>query len=143
MDFSDRRQFWWRYMAGPAAVIACVGLAYSTGPVLAAHEGGGRLGAWTATQVLCSHNGCGEVGTFLSADGREHRDRVQLAGTRSAPVGSALAAVDSGGEEVYRPGAPGWWHNLVGAAAAGLVGAAWVWTFPVRVLRRRRARARS
>ena len=83
-----------------------------------------------------------EVGTFLSADGRDQRDRVQLAGTKSAPVGSALAAVDSGGEEVYRPGAPGWWHNLVGAAAAGLVGAAWAWTFPVRVLRRRRARAR-
>ncbi|WP_327291977.1 hypothetical protein [Streptomyces sp. NBC_01198] len=133
------RRFLWRYIAGPAALIVCLALAFATGPRWDAHHGGGRAGTWTAAQVLCSHHGCGEVGDFRSADGTEHRDRVQMAGSESAPIGSARNAVDSGGDEVYPPGDPGWWHEPAGAAVAGIVAAAWLWTFPVRALRRRRA----
>lgn len=138
MYFPGWRQFWWRYVAGPGALIVCVALVFATGPRWAAHQGRGHLGTWTATQVLCSHNNCGEVGDFQSGDEAHHRDRVQMAGVKSAPIGSALAAVDSGGDEVYPPGDSGWWHDPLGAAVAGIVAVAWLWTFPVRVLRRRR-----
>jgi hypothetical protein len=139
MYFPGRRQSWWRYVAGPAALVVCVGLAFATGPRWAAHQGRGRMGTWTVTQVLCSRQGCGEVGDFRSADGARNRNRVRMAGITDAPVGSARDAVDSGGDEVYPPGDPGWWHEPVGAAVAGIVVVAWLWTFPVRVLRRRRA----
>ncbi|WP_328719917.1 hypothetical protein OHT52_10750 [Streptomyces sp. NBC_00247] len=80
------------------------------------------------------------MGDFRPDDEAPVRHRVRMAGVDDAPAGSARAAVDSGGDEVYRPGDPGWWHQPAGAAAAGVVAVAWLWTVPVRVLRRRRER---
>lgn len=137
MYFGEGRVIW-RHVLGPCALFACVVLACSTGPALAAHLGHGHDGAWTATRVQCSHRGCQESGDFHSTDGTDNRAGIHLAATGTVPVGSTLAAVDSGGDEVYPPSFPGWWHYPAVAAVFGLVGGAWLWTVPLRSLRERR-----
>lgn len=139
MYLEERRRIVWRHVIGPLALFTCVLLVYSTGSAFAAHQGHGHYGAWTATRLQCSHRGCQETGDFRSTDGTDNRAGVGLAATPTVPVGSTFAAVDSGGDEVYPPGFPGWWHNLVWAAALGLVGVAWLWTVPLRLLRQRGA----
>jgi hypothetical protein len=106
-------------------------------PALSALDGHGRPGLWTATNILCSHNGCNEVGTFVSADGSEQRTRASLRGGSDPAIGQSIAAVEADGGIYPSGGGGAWWHDLIGVIVAGLVGAAWVWTFPVRVLRRR------
>ncbi|KOV63436.1 hypothetical protein [Streptomyces sp. MMG1121] len=140
MGFAERGRMFWRGVVGPVALLLCAYLAYESGPVVAARDGDGRSGVWTADAVVCTHHGCAQAGDFLSADRTDHRAGVRLAGIGFVPAGGARAAVDSGGDEVYPPGWSGWWHYPVGAALVGVVVALWLWTFPVRVLLRRRAR---
>ncbi|MEV5786071.1 hypothetical protein AB0L42_34515 [Streptomyces sp. NPDC052287] len=141
MYFPGWRTFWWRYIAGPGAIVVFAALIALLIPALSAHEGNGRQGRWTATNILCGHNGCNEIGTFLSADGGDRRTGISMFGGPDLAIGQAAPAVDTGGDEVYPPGGgDAWWHDLIGVSAAGLAVAAWLWAFPIRVLRRRRLR---
>lgn len=139
VNFPGWRSFWWRYIAGPGAVVVFVALIALMIPALSAHDGHGQHGRWTATNILCSHNGCNEVGTFLSTDGSDRRTRISMFGSQDLAIGQAAPAVDTGGDEVYPlDGGDAWWHDLIGVIAAGLAGAVWLWAFPIRVLRQRR-----
>ncbi|MGY4928387.1 hypothetical protein [Streptomyces sp. 900105755] len=139
MYFPGWRRFWWRYIAGPGAVVVFVALTALMIPALSAHDGHGQHGRWTATDILCSHHGCNEVGTFLSANGSDRRTRISMSGSPDLAIGESVPAVDTGGDEIYPPGGgAAWWHDLIGVIAAGLAGAAWLWALPVRVLRQRR-----
>ncbi|MER6540693.1 hypothetical protein ABT215_44530 [Streptomyces sp900105755] len=139
MYFPGWRSFWWRYIAGPGAVVVFVALITLMIPALSAHDGHGQRGGWTATNIPCSRSGCGEVGTFLSADGSDRRTRISMFGSPDLAIGQAVPAVDTGGDEVYPPGGgDAWWHDLIGVIVAGLAGIAWLWAFPIRVLRQRR-----
>ncbi|MEU9976268.1 hypothetical protein [Streptomyces sp. NPDC051014] len=144
MYFPGWRRFWWRYIAGPGAVVVFVALIVLTIPALSAHSGHGRRGHWTATNILCSRSGCSEIGTFSAAEGSDTRTRISMFASPNLEIGQAVPAVDTGGDEVYPPGGgDAWWHDLVGVIAAGLTCAGWLWTFPVRVLRQRRRKPRD
>ncbi|MGW3633984.1 hypothetical protein ACWD7F_28205 [Streptomyces sp. NPDC005122] len=104
MYFPGRRTFWRRHIAGPGAVVVFAGLVALLIPALSAHDGHGRQGRWTATNISCGHNGCDEIGTFLSTDGVDRRTRISMFDDPPLAIGQAAPAVDTGGAVVCPPG---------------------------------------
>jgi hypothetical protein len=131
----------WRYIAGPAMWVLLVGCATQLGPAWSAHLGHGQTGTWTVTRVTCvKGKGCGDRGRFVSADGSDVRTDIPISGGSSLGVGSSLPALDTGGDEVYPPGGGyAWLAFTIVTPLLILLCAVWVWTFPLAVIRRRRA----
>jgi hypothetical protein len=97
----------------------------------------------TVTTVACGRGSCNHVGRFVSADGSDVRTGVEISGGSSLGVGRSLPAIDSGGAKVYPPGGGhDWWAYPSAAALLAALCALWIWTFPVAVIRRRRAARR-
>ncbi len=130
------------YRAGYVGTL--VFCALQLGPAWSAHLRHGQAGTWTVVRVACSSKGCNDIGNFASADGSDTRQGVSMDGASSLGVGASLAAVDGGGDGVYPlEGGSAWLRYTITALVLALVFAAWVWTFPVMVIRRRRAARQS
>jgi hypothetical protein len=90
--------------------------------------------------VACSSKGCNDIGNFASADGSDTRQGVSMDGASSLGVGASLPAIYAGGDGVYPVGGgSAWLLYTITTPVLVLVFAAWAWTFPVMVIRRRRA----
>jgi hypothetical protein len=130
----------WRYVLGPAMSVLMAVCIVFLGPAWSAHLGHGQTGTWTVARVACSSEGCKDIGNFVSADGSDARQGVSMNGVSSLGVGASLPAIDTGGDEVYPlGGGNAWLRYAIGTAVAAVFFAAWVWTVPVKGIRRRRA----
>ena len=110
------------------------------GPAWSAHLHHGQPGTWTVTQIACSNKGCNNLGRFVSANGSDIRTGIGISRGSSLGVGKSLPAIDTGGDVVYPAnGGPDWLIYTVTTPLAVLLFAVWAWTFPLAVLRRRRA----
>ena len=117
---------------------------WQLGPSWSAHLGDGRTGTWTVTRIACyKGKNCNDFGRFVSADGSDVRGDIEIDGGSALAVGRSLPAVDAGGEKVYPPGGGhAWWAYTAATSFLVVLCAVWVWTFPVAVIRRRRAARR-
>ena len=114
--------------------------ALQLGPAWSAHLRHGQAGTWTVVRVACSSKGCNDIGNFASADGADTRQGVSMDGASSLGAGTSLPAVDAGGDGVYPVGGgSAWLRYTIATPVLALLFTAWVWTFPVVVIRRRRA----
>jgi hypothetical protein len=131
----------WRYFFGPAMLVVLVVCTLQLGPAWSAHLRHGQTGTWTVTRVACGSKGCNDIGNFVSADGSDARQGVSLDGASSLPVGASLPAVDAGDDGDVYPlgGGNAWLRYTIATAVLAVLCAAWVWTVPVRGIRRRRA----
>ncbi|MER5638803.1 hypothetical protein ABT095_17800 [Kitasatospora sp. NPDC002227] len=137
-------RFWWRYLAGPGMWILLTLCVMQLGPTWSAHQNHGRTGTWTVTRIACSKGHCGDIGRFVSADGSDVRTELPISGGSSLGVGGSVAAVDTGGDTVYPPGGGTAWLTVtVVTTVLAVLCALWVWTFPVALIRRRRAARRD
>ncbi len=132
---------WWRYIAGPVLWLLLAICVSQLGSAWSAHLGHAQNGTWTVTRVACGHGeSCTDFGRFVSADGSDVRTNVEISGGSSLSMGRSLPATDSGGFKVYPAGGGhGWWAYTLATALLIAFCAVWVWTFPLAVLRRRRA----
>jgi hypothetical protein len=143
----DRRlRFLWCYLAPIAIVGALWAGAANVGPAWSAHLGHGIVGTWTVEPSNCAgRNGCEPFGRFVSADGTDVRDLIQMApGSPPIPgVGGQLPAIDTGGDHVYPIGGGYlWWiMSLIIGVAAALLGL-WTWTVLVPPIGRLSSRIR-
>jgi hypothetical protein len=137
-----RARFLWRYIIGPVMWWPMVVCAMQLCPAWSAHLGHGQRGTWTVTRV-CINGRCNDVGRFVSADGSDVRS-IRISGNSSLGVGGSMPAVDTGGDEVYPLGGDhAWLSYTIATPLLILVCAAWVWTFPLAVIRRRCAARQS
>ncbi|MGW7003658.1 hypothetical protein ACWGCW_12715 [Streptomyces sp. NPDC054933] len=133
-------RFWWRYIAGPGMWIMLTICVTQLGPTWSAHQNHGRIGTWTVTKVACSKGSCNDVGRFVSADESDVRTKITISGGSSLGVGAGVTAVDTGGDNVYPPGGGrAWLTYTVATTLLVVLCAVWLWSFPVAVIRRRRA----
>jgi hypothetical protein len=134
----------WRYFFGPAMLVVLVVCTLQLGPAWSAHLRHGQAGTWTVTRVACGSKGCNDIGNFVSADGSDARPGVGLDGVSSLRVGASLPAIDSGGDDVYPlGGGNAWLRYTIATAVLVVLFTAWVWTVPVRGIRRRHAAHQS
>src|SRR5262245_44111272 len=119
----------WRYLVGPAAWLVLVACATQLGPAWSARLGQGHRGTWTVTSLACGiHDGCVDVGRFVSSDRSDVRTGIHMSGNPSVGVGGNLPAVDTGGAEVYPPvGGHAWWAFTLATLFSAAVCALWTW----------------
>ena len=125
------------------AVITVVSILSVSGPALAAHEGRGAPGVFTAEVPSCQRSSCTWFGSFTAA-GKTRYAELAAGGPHITAPGTTVAAVDTGDRYSVFPngGGTSWEGPATGLGVAAAVLLAILAGQIAIVLRRRRRRPR-
>jgi hypothetical protein len=125
------------------AVIAVVSILSVSGPALAAHEGRGAPGVFTAEIHSCQRLSCTWFGSFTAAGETRYAD-LAAGGSHITAPGTTVAAVDTGDRYSVFPkgGGTSWEGPAAGLGVAAAVLLAVLAGQVAMLLRRRRRRTR-
>jgi hypothetical protein len=125
------------------AVIAVVSILSVSGPALAAHEGRGASGFFTAEISRCHQSSCTWFGTFTAA-GETRYTELAAGGPPITAPGTTVAAVDTGDRYTVFPkgGGTSWEGPATGLGVAAAVLLAVLAGQVAILLRRRKQRTR-
>jgi hypothetical protein len=135
----DFGRIWWRYIVGLGIWILLGVCIWALGPAWSAHLNHGQRGTWTVTRIACGKYSCNPIGRFVSDDGTDVRDGILMDGNPVSGVGASFPAVDTGGDVAFPPaGGARWWLVTLATTLLSVLCLVWIWTFPLKVIRRRR-----
>jgi hypothetical protein len=114
--------------------------AWDTAAAWTARLGGGQIGTWTVTTMVCSDRaGCNPLGRFVADDGGDVRSQVGMSGhPQGLEVTDSVWAVDTFGDQVFPIGGGAAWACYTASLAAAVpFWAVWLRTVAVPIIRRR------
>jgi hypothetical protein len=131
-------------VAGAAAVMAVVAIAFALGPAIDAARGEGAVGTLTVESQTCYRGACSWVGTFVTRGGQV-TSGVAYEGRLPADTGpgSSVPAIYAGSHLAFAPhGSLVWLEDLLLVVLIGAAMAVALWISPIRMPGRRRREIR-